>query len=181
MPSKTKQPFSQWYLLLSLYFDGERVEQVSFWFVNAVFILNGPCEGNAIGHKICVNSLAYSEKAKEAQLLDSLIRLPGCEGWGRRCLQLNHVWEGRGKGLLGCHTALSIPPPEYESEPSCQASEGAQWKSRLPWHEGTQGTVHTSSFSARGLDPIPQSLHHWLLSSSVLQSRTTAKWKGHGI
>lgn len=45
--------------------------------MNVVFILNGPCEGNAIGHKIYANSLAYSEKVNEAELLDSLIRLPG--------------------------------------------------------------------------------------------------------
>lgn len=34
--------------------------------MNVVFILNTPCEGNANGHKIYANSLAYPEKANEA-------------------------------------------------------------------------------------------------------------------
>lgn len=53
-------------LLLMPYFDRESMEQASFWFMNVVFILNAPCEGNANGHKIYANSLAYSAKANEA-------------------------------------------------------------------------------------------------------------------
>lgn len=53
-------------LSLTAYFDRGRMEQASFWFMNVVFILNAPSEGNANGHKIYANSLAYPEKANEA-------------------------------------------------------------------------------------------------------------------
>lgn len=135
-------------LLLTPYFDRERMEQASFWFMNVVFILNAPCEGNANGTQDICKFTCIPREGKWGLVLRFLDQAP----WVRRLRKEVSVTElqrtsclRRERRDVGCHTAPSIPEPAYKSECSCQAKGRSSMKERPSLAWGRPGhRMHTA-------------------------------------